>query len=186
MIPTWTLINDPEGDELTRSAILSGKRALVYVDVNERERMNVFLDPFSIEVTGLRPTSHGHSRPAEVVELQRSRQRGAFRDEELFAKVEQLAVPYPYHIRVSGDARALLALPNTEGMLVDVSTDYFRSTNPDSINVMVQGADGGGEVGLIATSSLLWTDVDIRGLGSVAEFNEQLIQNLASWLGQSL
>lgn len=185
MIPTWTIINDPQGSHLTRAAILAGKRALVYVDVNERDRMNAFLDPFSVEVTGLRPTTHGLARPAEMVQLHRRHHRAAFRDEGLFGMVEHLAEPNPYHIRISGDARVLLALPNAEGMLLDVSTDYFRPTNPDTVNVMVQGATATGEVGMIATSSLLWTDVGFGGVESVAEVNEQLIRNLSSWLGKS-
>ncbi|MGH7636176.1 MAG: hypothetical protein ACREOK_00875 [Gemmatimonadaceae bacterium] len=143
--------------------------------------MNAFLEPYSMEVTALRPTDRGHSEPLRWVTLSRQDSARCFRAGDLFEGVDQVTLGMPYHMRLSGDAEAVLTIPNREGVLLDTSTDYFQQRNPDSVIVAVRAAAGSGAI--IATSAAIWLDVPVPNENnrSLAVVNEPFIRNLLRW-----
>lgn len=119
-----------------------------------------------------------------LLTVRREVEPAAFKDAELLNGVESFTLAYPYHVRISGDATAVVALPNREGLLLDTSTDFFKSSNPSSVNCVVRATAPDGRAELIVAATSLFNDVKLPSAGDarLIDLNERLAQSVFRWL----
>ena len=191
LLLTNAFLYDAITEASLHSAIRNGKRAVVWVDPNDLERSNNFLERYGIEGTRvgafLREPLTDHPR---IIPLQRSQNPLSFALPDLLEGVNEIALQQPNVLRLDDRALPVLTLPLDIVDLTDLSRDFFFEWPTSSVAVLALSDESESTAGaVIAFTPGFWHDAYVGATG--VQFpgitfgdNRVLTRNIIEWLIQ--